>query len=218
MKALVLVDLQNDFMPGGALAVAKGDEVVPVANRLIVGGFADVNVCTQDWHPPTHKSFAHNNEGAEPGTLGELNGFPQVWWPDHCKWSTKGADYHKNLLSGRVSAFFRKGMNAQVDSYSGFFDNKAIIDGKEVRTPTGLNGYLEARDVTDVYVMGLATDYCVKFTALDAVELGFNTYLVLDGCRGVNLKPEDTNNAVVKLKDAGVKVVDSNTLLGIKGK
>lgn len=218
MKALVLVDLQNDFCPGGALAVTKGDEVVPVANRLITGGFADVNVCTQDWHPPTHKSFRSNNDVPEDEIVGMLNGVPQVWWPDHCVWGTEGGQYHKNLMSGRVSAFFRKGMNSKVDSYSGFFDNKTIFDGKEVRSPTGMGGYLKALGVTDVYVMGLATDYCVKFTALDAVELGFNTHLVLDGCRGVNLSPEDSDKAVNEMKEAGVKIVNSDKLLGIKGK
>lgn len=213
MKVLILVDIQNDFCPGGALAVKDGHKVVPVANILAVESNFDLIVCTQDYHPPTHKSFASNNKDAKPGTLGELNGVPQVWWPNHCEWGTKGSEFHKNLMTGKVAAIFRKGMNEKVDSYSGFFDNKAILDGKEVRAATGLGGYLKDKGVTDVYVMGLATDYCVKFTALDALALGFNTYLITDGCRAVDLNAGDGDKAMAEMKEAGVKLVESKNLL-----
>lgn len=204
MKALVLVDLQNDFCPGGALAVNEGDKVVPVGNRLITSGNFDITILTQDWHPPTHKSFRSNNDVPDDEIVGELGGKPQVWWPNHCVWSTKGAEFHKNLLPGRANLILRKGMDSEVDSYSGFFDN----DGKSV----GLAGYLKGRGVTDVYIMGLATDYCVKFTALDSVKCGFNTYLITDGCRAVNISEGDGEAAISEMKSAGVTLIKSDKL------
>lgn len=209
MKTLVLVDIQNDFCKGGALAVKDGDAVVPVANRLIVEGKFDLIVATQDYHPPTHKSFASNNKDVKVGTLGTLNGLPQVWWPNHCTWGSKGAEFHKNLLSGRLAAIFRKGMDPEVDSYSGFFDN-----GR--KHPTGLAGYLKDVGATELFVLGLATDYCVKFTALDAVSLGFKTNLVLDGCRAVNLNPDDGAKAVAEMKEKGVKIIEKGDSLLVK--
>jgi len=215
MKALILVDLQNDFCPGGALAVNTGDEVMAVANKLQWGFLGDeaLVVATQDYHPPAHRSFASNNEGAEVMSLGELNGVPQVMWPDHCVWGTQGSELHSNLDVTHLTALFRKGMRVSVDSYSAFFDNKAIINGEEVRYSTGLGDFLRGRGVTTVYVMGLATDYCVKFTALDSVALGFDTRLVLDGCRGVNLDPADSDKAVQEMQDAGVQVVTSDEVM-----
>lgn len=215
MKALVLVDLQNDFCPGGALGVNEGDKVMTVANRLLHAGVCDLVVATQDWHPPAHKSFASNN-GAEVMSMGELNGVPQVMWPDHCMWGTHGAEFHKDAEMDYVQAIFRKGTNPQVDSYSGFFDNEAVFNGKKVRHSTGMGEYLKGLGVTDVYVLGLATDFCVKFTTLDAVGLGFNTHLVTDGCRGVNLTPGDSEAAVKEMVEAGAKTVTSDELLGAK--
>lgn len=213
MKALIVVDAQNDFCPGGALAVTDGDAVVPVANRMMVDGVFDFVVCTQDWHPPTHKSFASNNK-AEPMSMGELNGVPQVMWPDHCVFGTDGALFHRNLMQNKAHAIVRKGVNAEVDSYSGFFDNLAInADGVEVRNPTGLSGLLSSRGITEVYVLGLATDYCVKFTALDSVACGFTTFLIEDGCRGVNLNKGDDTAAIFEMKEAGVTIVQSSSLL-----
>jgi len=203
MKALILVDLQNDFMPGGALAVNEGDQVVPVANRLTTSLKFGLVVVTQDWHPPGHFSFASTN-AKEVGTVGELGGKPQVWWPDHCVWNTPGSELHKNLLTGRANLIIRKGMDKAVDSYSGFFDN----DG----SPVGLGSYLKERSAREVYIMGLATDYCVKFTALDCVKLGFDTYLIEDGCRAVNINPDDGDKAIEEMKAAGIKVVHSDTL------
>ena len=204
MKALILVDIQNDFCPGGALAVNHGNEVVAVANRLSKSGAFNYIVLTQDWHPQEHRSFASNNDGAKVGTLGELNGLPQVWWPDHCVWNTPGSELHKNLLTGRANLIIRKGMDKAVDSYSGFFDN----DG----SPVGLGSYLKERSAREVYIMGLATDYCIKFTALDCVKLGFDTYLIEDGCRAVNINPDDGDKAIEEMKAAGIKVVHSDTL------
>lgn len=202
MKALILVDLQNDFCPGGALGVDGGDEVIAVANKLSASDFFDVVVATQDWHPGDHGSFA-SNQGAEVFTTGELNGLPQVWWPDHCIWSSPGSQFRHDFSLNRVNAIFRKGMDKDIDSYSGFFDN-----GK--RRSTGLGEYLRGLGVVDVYIMGLALDFCVKFTALDAAELGFNTHLVRDGCRAVNMAPGDDEKAVEELKAAGVTVVSSD--------
>lgn len=205
MKALVLVDLQNDFCPGGALPVAEGDKVIPVANRLqphfeIIGA-------TQDWHPRDHGSFAANHPGRKPGEVIDLHGLPQVLWPVHCVQEAAGADFHKALDLTRVERVFRKGADPAVDSYSGFFDN-----GR--RKATGLGDFLKDRGVTDVYFCGLATDYCVKFSALDAVGLGFRTWLVEDGCRAVNLKPGDAERALAEMRDKGIHLVTSRAVCG----
>jgi len=198
MKALVLVDIQNDFLPGGALGVPRGDEVVPVANRL-QPRFGLV-VATQDWHPKGHGSFASTRPGRKPGELAELGGLPQVLWPDHCVQGTTGAAFAPGLDMNRVEAIVRKGTDPTIDSYSGFFDNGH-------RKATGLGDYLRGRGATDLYVMGLATDYCVKFTALDALRLGFRAYLVQDGSRGVELHAGDVVRAVDELRQAGVQIV-----------
>lgn len=215
MKALVLVDLQNDFCPGGPMAVKTGDEVIKVANKIQWAFLGDdaLIVATQDYHPPAHRSFASNNEDAEVMSLGELNGVPQVMWPDHCVWGTKGAKLHDDLDVTHLTAIFRKGMRVSVDSYSAFFDNKAIVDGKEVRYSTGMGDFLKGLGVTTTYIMGLATDYCVKFTALDSAALGFDTRLVLDGCRGVNLGPSDSDKAVAEMQEAGIRVVTSDNIM-----
>jgi len=201
MKALVLVDLQNDFLPGGALAVPRGDEVIPIANRL-QPRFGLV-VATQDWHPPGHGSFASTRPGRKPGELAELAGLPQVLWPDHCVQGTAGAAFAPTLTMARVEAIVRKGTDPAIDSYSGFFDNGH-------RKSTGLGDYLKGRGATDLYVLGLATDYCVKFTALDAVRLGFRTFLVQDGCRGVELSKGDVARALDEARKAGVQIVQSS--------
>jgi nicotinamidase/pyrazinamidase len=200
MKALVLVDLQNDFCPGGALEVKRGDEVVAVANRL-APRFPLV-VATQDWHPANHGSFAVHNPGRKPYELGELAGLPQVMWPVHCVAGTPGAAFHPALDLGKIDRVFPKGTDPAIDSYSGFFDN-----GK--RKATGLGEFLRARGVDELMVLGLATDYCVRATCLDGVGLGFAVTLVEDGCRGVELQAGDTARAIAELRDAGVRVVHS---------
>jgi nicotinamidase/pyrazinamidase len=203
MNALIMVDIQNDFVPGGALAVQEGDKIVPLVNQL--QSRFDLVVATQDWHPANHGSFAANHPGKQPGDVVELDGLPQVLWPDHCVQNTIGADFAPGLATSNVARVFRKGTEAGIDSYSGFFDNGH-------RKATGLGDWLKAKGVTDVYVCGLATDYCVKFTALDAVQLGFNTHLIEDACRGVNLKDGDVGNAMEEMRRAGVAVVNSKTI------
>jgi nicotinamidase/pyrazinamidase len=203
MRALVLVDLQYDFMPGGALAVARGDETVAVA-REVMPRF-DVVVATQDWHPRDHGSFAANHPGTAPGQVIDLHGLSQVLWPVHCVQGTRGAELHDELDRARITAVFRKGSDATVDSYSGFFDN-----GK--RGDAGLAAWLRARTIDRLHVLGLATDYCVKFTALDARALGFAVALVEDGCRAVDLAPGDGARAIAELRAGGVDIVDSRSL------
>ncbi len=197
MDALILVDLQNDFLPGGALAVPRGDEVIPVANRL-VGHFGFV-VATRDWHPPDHSSFASQHPGHAVGDVIEVGGVAQVLWPDHCVQGTKGAEFSAALNDAAISEIVTKGTSRDIDSYSGFFDNNQ-------RQATGLLDILQRSGITRVHVMGLATDYCVKFTALDALKLGFETNLVLEGCRGVDLTPGDSDRAIDEMRAAGVSV------------
>ena len=159
----------------------------------------DLIVATQDWHPADHQSFAANHDGKQIGDLVSLNGLPQILWPVHCVQETHGADFAGALKRDRWARVFQKGVDREIDSYSGFFDNGHAKD-------TGLASYLRQQGVDSVYVLGLATDYCVKFTALDAVSLGFRTHLILDGCRGVNLRPDDTQRAVEEMKAAGVSL------------
>jgi nicotinamidase/pyrazinamidase len=203
-RALILVDIQNDFIPGGALAVADGDRVVPIANR--VQSAFDLVVATQDWHPANHGSFASQHPGTKPGDVIDLNGIAQVLWPDHCVQGSKGAEFHPRLDTSRFAKIFQKGIDPGIDSYSGFFDNGH-------RRGTGLAEYLHSRNVTDVYIAGLATDYCVKFTSLDARTLGLNAFVIEDGCRGVNLQPGDSATALDQMRAAGVNVVTSDDLV-----
>lgn len=201
-KALILVDLQYDFCPGGALQVARGADTIAVANR--VARHFDLVVATQDSHPADHGSFAANHDGAEPYQIIDLHGLPQVLWPVHCVQGTHGAALHEGITA-RIAKVFPKGTDATVDSYSGFWDN-----GR--RKATGLAAWLKEQGVTTVYVLGLATDYCVKFTALDAMSEGFATFLIEDGCRAVELAPGDGERAVDEMRAAGVVVLESNQL------
>ena len=198
MRALVLVDIQNDFLPGGALAVPEGDRVVAVANRLMPK--FELVVATQDWHPKEHGSFAANHPGRRVGEVIDLHGLPQILWPVHCMQDTPGADFAPELDRSHISEIVQKGTDPSIDSYSGFFDNGH-------RKATGLATLLKGRNVTDLYLLGLATDYCVKFTAIDACLLNFNVHLIEDGCRGVNLKPEDSANAIEEMQRSGVRII-----------
>ena len=200
MEALIVVDIQNDFIPGGALAVPGGDEVVPLVNRL-QARFESI-VATRDWHPPDHGSFAANHPGKRVGDLIELGGLEQTLWPVHCVQNTPGADFAPGLNRDRWTKVVVKGTDADIDSYSGFYDNGH-------RRATGLGDFLKQRGVSAVFVAGLATDYCVKFTALDARALGFATFLVRDCCRGVDLNPGDVERSVDEMRAAGVGIVDS---------
>ena len=202
-RALILVDIQNDFLPGGALAVPRGDEVIPVANRLARRPGFDAVVATRDRHPNDHGSFASMHPGHAPGEVIDLHGLPQVLWPDHCVAGSRGAELAASLETGPVTREFWKGEDRTVDSYSGFFDNGH-------RRDTGLGPWLRERGVDEVWVLGLATDYCVKFTALDARQLGFATVLVEDGCRAVDLAAGDGARAIDELRAAGVRVVRSD--------
>ena len=190
MDALILVDIQNDFCPGGSLAVEEGDRIVPVVNELQKK--FDLVVATKDWHPPDHSSF-------------------ESLWPPHCVQGTAGAEFVAGLDTTRVAHVFHKGTDAGVDSYSGFYDN-------EHKRSTGLGDYLRAQGVTRVTVAGLATDYCVKFTALDALRLGFETTVVEDACRGVEVNAGDTARAVEEMRAAGARIVGSRELLEDAGR
>lgn len=177
MNALIIVDVQNDFLPGGALAVKDGDLVISIINGL--QNKFDLVVATQDWHPDDHKSFASSHPGKKVFEELILDGLPQVLWPDHCVQETAGAEFSSKLNSKKIEAIFRKGMDKNIDSYSGFFDN-----GK--KKATGMGDYLKGRGVTAIYVTGLAADYCVNFTALDGLQLGFQSTIITDATRAID--------------------------------
>ncbi len=204
MQALILVDIQNDFLPGGTLAVPRGDQVIAVANRL-QRRFRRV-IASKDWHPADHCSFAANHPGRLPGTTVEVADLPQILWPVHCVERSPGAGFGPGLETGGIEEVFYKGTDPAVDSYSAFFDNAA-------RRSTGLGDYLRQTGVDEVTLVGLATDYCVKFSALDAIGLGFRTRVVEDGCRGVDLQLGDSARALDEMRAAGVEVVRSAELL-----
>ena len=204
MKALAVIDLQNDFCPGGALAVRGGDEVVPVANRLLP--LFPLVVASQDWHPPDHGSFAANRPGRQPYELDELAGLPQVLWPVHCVQGSHGAEFHPGFDRTHVARVFQKGTDPTIDSYSAFYDN-----GR--RKSTGLADYLREQGVTELTILGLATDYCVRFTALDGRWLGFDITVVEDGCRAVELVAGDGARALDEMRAAGASVITSGELL-----
>jgi len=203
MTALIIVDVQNDFCPGGALAVANGDLVVPLINALLPR--FDVVVATQDFHPADHASFAANHPGKRVGQVIELGGMPQVMWPPHCVQNTRGAQLRGDLDTSGLDGVFQKGTDPLVDSYSGFFDN-----GRQ--HATGLGEFLKARGVNEVFVCGLATDYCVRWTALDALSLGFATTVIADACRGVELQAGDSARALDEVRAAGGRVVVSGEI------
>lgn len=203
MKALLIVDLQNDFCPGGALEVPEGDSIVPTVNKLVEQ--FDTVIQTQDWHPAGHHSFASSHEGKEPNETVEMDYGTQVLWPDHCIQESTGAAFHPDLNTAKSQVIVRKGFRKQVDSYSAFYEN-------DKKTPTGLAGYLRERGITDLYTVGLATDFCVKWSILDGITEGFQMYIVEDAVKGIDL-----NGSVEKtwqqIKQKGVHVVHSEELL-----
>ena len=203
MRAIILVDIQNDFCPGGALPVKEGDAVVNVANQVM--SQFELVVATQDWHPSDHKSFASQHPGLNVGEQFTLGDLPQIAWPDHCVQGTTGAEFHPKLDVESVHQVFQKGTDTEIDSYSGFFDNGH-------KRATGMGDFLLDQGVQEVYVLGLATDYCVKFTALDAIDLGLKTNLIVDGCRGVDLKTGDVDAAILEMESSGVVVMSSEEL------
>lgn len=202
-NALIMVDLQNDFCPGGSLAVPNGDEVIAMANQLQCQ--FDLVIATQDWHPSDHVSFASNNPGHQVGEVVMIDNFPQVMWPDHCVQGTKGAELHPALQRDKISQIFHKGVDKTIDSYSTFFDNEHLRS-------TGLEAYLREQKITDVYVMGLATDYCVKYSVLDALHLQFNVFVIVDACRGIDLNQGDIARAIEEMRLGGAHVIKSQEI------
>lgn len=206
MKALIIVDIQNDFLPGGALAVKNGDEIIPIVNQLLEKSF-DAIVATKDWHPKDHGSFAINHE-KKAGERIILEGLDQILWPVHCVQGTQGAELSKALHADKVQKIFYKGTEKTMDSYSTFFDNGH-------KKSTGLDQYLKSKNIKDIYIAGLATDYCVKYSVLDAINLGFNVFVIEDACRAVNLQPDDEKRAFEEMYQAGAKIIDSKNLFKI---
>jgi nicotinamidase/pyrazinamidase len=200
---LIIVDLQNDFLPGGALAVPHGDEIIPIANELQQR--FDLVLATKDWHPSDHGSFAPNHPGKKPGDRINLDGIEQILWPVHCVQNTYGAEFAPGFDTSRIADVFHKGTERNIDSYSTFFDNAH-------RRHTGLAHYLEKRGIKDIYLMGLALDYCVKYSALDARHLGLNTHVIVDGCRGIELKSGDIGRALDEMKRVGAVLLQSSYL------
>ena len=202
-RALLVVDIQNDFCEGGSLSVPGASDIIPIANYLIskFQASGDLVVATMDWHPANHGSFA-SNSGGKIGELGELEGIPQIWWPDHCVQETTGAELHHELK--KIENIIYKGTNPKIDSYSGFFNAS--------KDETDLNNFLRQRGIDTLYVLGLATDYCVKFTVLDALDLGYEVYLVSDACRGVNLDPNDSKTAIEDMKKKGARLIESRSV------
>ena len=202
MKALLIVDIQNDFLEGGSLEVKNGNAIIPLVNKI--QDQFDVVVATQDWHPATHKSFAANHEGKQPFEVIDLNGLPQVLWPNHCVQGSFGAEFHSDLNTQNIQAIFRKGTDIEVDSYSGFYDN-----GK--RNSTGLLGFLTELQVTEVYVCGLAADYCVFCTAKDAANLGYKTFVIEDATKYID--EANYQQAKQEMLAFGVEFVNTEDLL-----
>lgn len=203
MKALLIVDLQNDFCPGGALAVPQGDTIVPTVNEL-VDAF-DIVIQTQDWHPSGHHSFASSHDGKNPYDTVELDYGTQVLWPDHCVQGSKGADFHPELNTHKSEVIIRKGFRKEIDSYSTFYEN-------DNQTPTGLTGYLRDRGITDLYTVGLAADFCVKWSILDGIDEGFTMYIVEDAVKGIDLDGS-LKQAWQEMNEKGVITINSDTLL-----
>ncbi|MTI88398.1 MAG: bifunctional nicotinamidase/pyrazinamidase [Balneolaceae bacterium] len=203
MKALLIVDVQYDFCPGGALPVPNGDTIIPTINALIP--HFDCIVQTQDWHPKNHSSFASNYEGKSPYDTIKLNYGEQVLWPDHCVQSTHGADFHRILNKIAPHMIVRKGFRADIDSYSAFFEN-------DHETATGLDGYLKERGVEELFITGLATDFCVKWSALDAAKLGYKTTVVSDAVEGIDMDGS-VGKAIKEMKEAGIHFTNSKEIL-----
>lgn len=207
MDALILVDIQNDFLPGGELAVKMGDAVVPVANEL--QRHFDLVVATKDWHPAGHKSFATNHPGKKEGEVIELHGLQQMLWPPHCIQDTIGAEFSAELVTTKIQKIFYKGEDPDIDSYSGFYDNGH-------QRATGLEEYLKDKKIKKVYLVGLTTDYCIKFTALDAIKAGFETVVVADGTMAVNLNEGDDKKALEEMKAKRVTIIHSREILNYR--
>lgn len=203
MKALLVIDIQNDFCPGGALAVPEGDSIIPIVNRLIDS--FDIIIQTQDWHPSGHSSFASSHEGKNPFDPIQMEYGEQVLWPDHCVQGSEGANFHPNLNTNKSQVIVRKGFRIDIDSYSTFYEN-------DKKTTTGLTGYLNERGITDLYTVGLATDFCVKWSVLDGLKEEFKMILVEDAVRGIDLNGS-VEDSLKEMKSKGVQFIQSNDLI-----
>lgn len=203
-SALIIVDVQNDFLSGGALSVTDGNQIIPLINQLQEK--FDFIIATQDFHPVDHESFAANHLQKKIGECIDLHGLNQILWPVHCVQGSKGAEFHTELNQKKWRAIFQKGKNPAVDSYSGFFDNAR-------RGDTGLSNFLTENKVKTVFITGLALDYCVKYTALDALSLGFETYLFTNATKPVNINPSDGKKALEELALAGVKIIKNEEFI-----
>lgn len=202
-NCLLIIDIQNDFCPEGSLEVTDGDEIIPVINKISSNFFKVV--ATQDWHPIDHVSFAttHNKN---PGDVINANGIEQILWPDHCVQSSIGANFHEYFNLNHVNMIIKKGTNPKIDSYSAFFENDKI-------TETGLEYFLKGLKITDVYLCGLATDYCVYYSALDAKRLGFDTYVIIDASKGVDKPTGSIKNSIKDMESRGIKLIDHTKII-----
>ncbi|MEX1062333.1 MAG: bifunctional nicotinamidase/pyrazinamidase [Balneolaceae bacterium] len=203
MKTLLIVDLQNDFCPGGALQVPDGDKVVPVINRLIP--HVDHVIQSQDWHPPDHLSFASSHPDKEPFQTVFMDYGEQVLWPDHCVQDSRGAEFHPDLNTTKTEVIIRKGFRKEIDSYSAFYEN-------DQQTSTGLGGYLADRGLTDLYVCGLATDFCVKWSVLDGIKGKLNVRIIKDAVKGLDIE-SSVDKAWTQMREAGVRTLSSADLM-----
>lgn len=204
MKALLIVDVQNDFLPGGALAVPQGDAIIPVINNI--QQHFKLIVATRDWHPANHGSFASNHDNRQVGEVIRLHGQQQVLWPDHCVQGSPGAEISPLLNQGLINNVIFKGSDPDIDSYSAFYDNGHLKE-------TGLHAYLKRNGITSLFVCGLAADYCVYYTVKDALLLGYEANLLTDATHGVNLQPEDTDKAFKDMEKRGARLMTSTELL-----
>lgn len=203
MKALVIVDMQNDFMPGGPLGVPSAHEIISVINALIPK-FSFV-IGTKDWHPPDHVSFAANHPGKKVGDLVRIGDIDQILWPVHCVRNTHGAEFVSSLDTTNFASIFYKGTDKNIDSYSAFFDNAR-------RKSTGLGDYLKSRSINEICLAGLATDYCVLYSTMDAIDLGFIVNVIVDACRPINLDPRDEQRALHAMAAKGARIIKSSDL------
>lgn len=204
MKALILIDIQNDFLPGGALPVPEGNEIIPIVQSLLKHPF-ELIIATKDWHPKEHSSFAVN-QGKMPGEIVKLGNIEQVLWPVHCVQNTFGAEFAPGWDTNKISKIIYKGTDKSIDSYSSFFDNQH-------KQSTGLEDFLRKNNIQELFIAGLATDYCVKFSALDALNLGFQVHIISDACRGINISPEDSAKTLKDLQAKGAIITTSTELI-----
>jgi len=202
MKTLLIIDVQNDFCPGGALAVPGGDTIIPVINSLIPGFNAVIQ--TQDWHPEGHHSFASSHEGKDPYDTVEMDYGDQVLWPDHCVQGTRGAEFHPDLNTTKTEVIIRKGFRKEIDSYSTFYEN-------DQKTPTGLTGYLRERGISEIYVADLATDFCVKWSVIDGLKKEFIVHVIEDAVKGIDMDGS-VEQAWKEMKDAGAEITTTGKI------